>query len=317
LKDRASELVAAYARKMGYDEIVLASTGNAASSMAGITAAYNLKTTIFLPAAAPEAKLIQCLQYGAKLYRVDGNYDTAYDLSLEYSLKYNKLNRNTAYNPLTIEGKKTVSIEIFNDLAKNIDIIFVPVGDGVILSGVIKGFKDLVYTGVLKKLPKIIAVQSEKSRFIYDGFKNDDFNLNYRSTTIADSISVDIARNGYKAVEDIKDVKGDIILVSDDEILKAQKELSTLAGVFAEPAASTSYAGFLKYFSLVEENDFDNKDSNDKNKNFNPFEKGMIKDLNIIILITGSGLKDLKNAAKVIKIPEKYPYKKLKQLLDI
>lgn len=289
LKDRASYLVAAFAKKFNFKEIVLASTGNAASSMAGIAAAFGLKTTIFLPENAPKAKLIQCLQFGAKLIPVKGNYDSAYDLSLEYSLKYNKLNRNTAYNPMTIEGKKTVAIEMFNQLKKfnkeneknlNIDYVFVPVGDGVILSGVIKGFLDLKYTNALKKFPKIIAVQSDKSSFIYNGFKHNDFNLSYKATTIADSISVDIARNGYKAVNDLKKVNGDVILVSDNEILSAQLELSKLAGVFSEPAGATSYAGFLKYREQIK------------------------KDETVAILITGNGLKDLNNASKLIKIPE-------------
>ena len=118
LKDRASFLVSAFAAKFGIDEIVLASTGNAGSSMAGVGAAAGQKVTLFLPKAAPKAKLIQALQYGARVFRVDGSYDDAYDLSLAYTAKFGGLSRNTAYNPMTIEGKKTVSLEVFRQLGR-------------------------------------------------------------------------------------------------------------------------------------------------------------------------------------------------------
>ncbi|MED5435254.1 MAG: pyridoxal-phosphate dependent enzyme, partial [SAR324 cluster bacterium] len=118
LKDRASFLVAAFARKHHIREVVVASTGNAGSSMAGVGAAAGLKVKLFLPKTAPPAKMIQALQYGADLVLADKNYDQAFSLSLEYSNTRGGMNRNTAYNPMTIEGKKTVSIELFNQLKK-------------------------------------------------------------------------------------------------------------------------------------------------------------------------------------------------------
>ena len=105
-KDRASFLVSALARKFGRNRIVLASTGNAGSSMAGIGAAAGQEVILFLPEAAPRAKLVQALQYGATVYRVAGSYDLAYELSLAYSARFGGMNRNTGFNPMTIEGKK-------------------------------------------------------------------------------------------------------------------------------------------------------------------------------------------------------------------
>jgi len=134
-KDRASWLVAAFARKFGLKEIALASTGNAASSMACVGAAAGLKITVFLPVSAPAAKRVQVLQYGAELREVQGTYDQAFDESLAYSAATGVLSRNTAYNPLTIEGKKTASFEIVRDLGTAPDHVFVPTGDGVILAG--------------------------------------------------------------------------------------------------------------------------------------------------------------------------------------
>lgn len=281
-KDRASFLVSAFAKKFGLQEIVLASTGNAASSMAGIAASAGQKAFIFMPSTAPKAKLVQCLQYGATLIPIQGDYDKAFDLSLKFSEKTGFLNRNTAYNPMTIEGKKTSAFELVSQL-KNIDYIFLPAGDGVVLSGVIKGFLDLQFLGLVKKLPKIIAVQAEGSRFLFDAFHFDKWNLQYKADTVADSISVNVARNGYCAVADLKTVNGDIVLVSDDEILSAQKLLSQKTGIFCEPSSAASFAGLLKMKETIS------------------------KDATVVCLLTGNGLKDIDSAIKKVNFPKTFP----------
>ncbi|MDR3611779.1 MAG: threonine synthase [Ignavibacteriaceae bacterium] len=281
-KDRASFLVSAFAKKFGLDEIVLASTGNAASSMAGIGAAAGQKIFIFMPSTAPKAKLIQCLQYGATLIPIKGNYDKAFDLSLQFSEITGYLNRNTAYNPMTIEGKKTSSFEITAQLKKNADYVFVPVGDGVVLSGVIKGFNDLKFLGLINRVPKIIGVQSDKSKFIYEAFKNGNYDLSYKATTIADSISVDVARNGYGAVYDLRNVNGDIITVSDEEILSAQRYISMNTGIFCEPSSAAAAAGFLKTKDYMQ------------------------RESTVVILLSGHGLKDIESASKIVDLPETY-----------
>lgn len=281
-KDRASFLVSAFAKKFGLHEIVLASTGNAASSMAGIAAAAEQKAFIFMPATAPKAKLVQCLQYGATLIPIQGNYDKAFDLSLKFSERTGFLNRNTAYNPMTIEGKKTSSFELVSQL-KKIDYVFLPAGDGVVLSGVIKGFHDLQFIGLIKNFPKIIAVQAEGSRFLFDAFHFNKWNLQYKANTVADSISVNVARNGYCAVSDLKAVNGDVVLVSDDEILSAQKLLSQKTGIFCEPSSAASFAGLMK------------------------MKEKISKDTVVVCLLTGNGLKDIDAAIKKINFPNAFP----------
>ena len=194
-KDRASYLVSAFAKERNIDTIIAASTGNAGSSLAGICASQNQKAIIFLPAAAPKAKLTQIVMYGAKIIPVDGNYDSAFDLSIAVSEKFGYYNRNTAFNPLTIEGKKTVSLEIFSQFPNGLpDKIFVSVGDGVIIAGVYKGFEDLLMLGLIDKIPEIIAVQAETSSNLIDNLDRADFKV-VPATTKADSISVDIPRN--------------------------------------------------------------------------------------------------------------------------
>lgn len=284
-KDRASFLVAAYARKKGIREIALASTGNAASSMAGVGAAAGLKITVFLPKAAPAAKRIQVLQYGAELRQVDGTYDKAFDESLAYTKATGTLSRNTAYNPLTIEGKKTVSFEILSDLAARgapaPDHVFVPTGDGVILAGVYKGFEDLVRLGRIPKVPVVWACQAKGSSAIARALQSGGFGDPVPSSTIADSISVDVPRNGTLALAKLKKHAGRAVTVTDEEILSAQRTLAGTTGLFAEPSSSAAAAGFFKVKGELDPSS------------------------TVVLLVTGSGLKDVKSAAHGLGISER------------
>jgi threonine synthase len=284
-KDRASWLVAAFAHQHGAQEIVLASTGNAASSMAAVGAAAGLSIKVFLPALAPVAKRIQVLQYGAELVSVDGNYDQAFDLSREYSDRTGALSRNTAYNPLTIEGKKTVAFEIIDDLAKAganaPDHVFVPVGDGVIIAGVYRGFENLLELGRIAKIPTLWACQAQGSSAIARALTaphaaDDPFGPPCPSHTLADSIAVDVPRNGLHALSKLKKYDGRAVVVTDDEILAAQKALASGSGLFAEPSSCTAFAGWIKVQATL------------------PREESCL------LLITGSGLKDIKAAAQCL-----------------
>jgi threonine synthase len=242
--------------------------------MAGIGAAAGLNVKIFIPSSAPKAKRVQALQYGAEVVEVDGNYDRAYDLSLEYTKVHQVLSRNTAYNPLTIEGKKTAALEIFKQLGRAPDRVFIPAGDGVILGGVYKGFQDLLQLGFIESMPTIYAVQASGSNAISHAFREGSFRKSYTSHTIADSIAVDVPRNGYFAIKYLKKYNGQCVEVTDVEILEAQKKLASSTGLFAEPAASAAFAGFIK------------------------IKDDIPPDSNVVLLITGSGLKDIDAAMK-------------------
>jgi threonine synthase len=280
-KDRASAIVSAWAKENAINTIITASTGNAGSSLAGICSSQGQRSVVFVPAAAPLAKLTQIVMYGATIIPVNGTYDQAFDLSVKASEMFGFYNRNTAYNPLTIEGKKTVSFELFGDLNRQIpDRVFVPVGDGVIISGVYKGFEDLLNLGIIEKMPVIVAVQAEGSCNLINNIGKEVFRVT-ASDTLADSISVDIPRNYFMAVDYLKQYQGEYITVSDDQILQASVKLSRSCGIFAEPAAVAAFAGLLKY----------------KTKELIP------DDSKNVVLLTGSGLKDLKFVQPVIKLP--------------
>ncbi|MFC2104386.1 threonine synthase [Bacteroidota bacterium] len=295
-KDRASAIVSAYAKEKSFETIVAASTGNAGSSLAGLCAAQGQKAIIMVPESAPLAKLTQIIMYGATIIPVKGTYDDAFDLSIKATEEFGWYNRNTAFNPFTIEGKKTVSYEIFDQLNETIpNRIFVPVGDGVIISGVYKGFEDLLNLKLIDKIPTIIAVQSKGSDNLTRNIDKEKFEIK-PSNTVADSISVDIPRNFNMTKQFIKKYKGEYLTVSDEAILESSAILSRNTGLFVEPAAATSFAGFLKYHQ-------ENKlDKNSKN----------------VVLLTGSGLKDLNSVQKILNIPEsiKPTIDNLKKLLS-
>ncbi len=280
-KDRASGIVSAYAKENNLQTIIAASTGNAASSLAGICASQGQEAVVIVPAAAPLAKLTQVIMYGAKVIIVNGNYDDAFDLSVEATKHFGWYNRNTAFNPLTIEGKKTVSFELFDQLNETIpDRIFVPVGDGVILSGVYKGFEDLMKLEMIKKVPVIVAVQADCSDNLISNLEKETF-VSKGCYTVADSIAVDYPRNFYMARDYLKKYKGEWIVVTDEEIIAASKSLSKNTGLFAEPASAAAIAGMIKYkeFGMIPE----------QSKN--------------VVLLTGSGLKDIQAMQNYITIP--------------
>jgi threonine synthase len=246
LKDRASFLVVAEAARLNEKTVVCASTGNAASSLAAVCAAAGRRAVIFVPQSAPRAKLVQMLICGARVIPVRGSYDDAFRLSLEYTRRRGGLNRNTAYHPLTIEGKKTAGLEIFAQNGMRVpDAIVVPVGDGVIINGVYKAFYDLRAAGLCERLPRLVAVQAESSAAIHNYIVSGSFKPAASPATIADSISVSVPSNPDLARRAVQESGGFSLAVSDESIMEAQAILAREAGIFAEPAAAAAPAALL------------------------------------------------------------------------
>ncbi|MFC2136428.1 pyridoxal-phosphate dependent enzyme [Bacteroidota bacterium] len=267
-KDRASSLVALKAIQLGISEIAAASTGNAGSSLAGICAKLGLISHLFVPEQIPSAKRVQIQSYGANIYLVKGDYDEAFDLCLEIANENGWYNRNTAYNPLTIEGKKSAAYDMFIALDGNLpDYIFIPVGDGVIIGGIYKGLRELKQIGFIEELPKLVAVQSEKSDGLVRYLQTNKFEYK-PATTIADSLNAGAPRNLYMAANAVNESCGRGVSVTDNEILNAQRDIAAEWGILAEPAAAASLAGFQKM------------------KSEGSLPKGSTK----MILLTGNGL---------------------------
>ncbi|MCG2766812.1 MAG: threonine synthase [Chloroflexota bacterium] len=282
-KDRASAVGVAKARELGREIITAASTGNAASSLAGLAASVGIETYIFVPETAPQAKIAQLLVFGAHVIMVRGTYDQAFDLCLQASEEYGWYSRNTAYNPYLSEGKKTAALEVCEQLGWQApDKIFVSVGDGCIIGGLWKGLKDLQALGFIDRLPQLIGVQAEGSAVLAEAWERSSEEIKpIVPDTLADSISVGIPRDRIKALRAVRETEGEYVTVSDEEILDAMLVLARSAAVFAEPAGATGYAGLAK---MAREGRID------------PSER-------VVVLVTGNGLKDVKSAIQATGAP--------------
>jgi len=298
-KDRASAIVVARAQQVGVETVVTASTGNAGAALAGMAAAAGLPAVILAPNTAPPAKVAQLLMFGARVFLVEGTYDQAFDLTLEAAQAFGWYCRNTGHNPFTAEGKKTAAFEICEQFTAAVggdpagggkwsapDAVFVSVGDGNIISGLDIGFENLRQLGWIDHVPRLFGVQSEKSAAIYNAFVAGAQKIvPVRATTLADSISVDLPRDGLRALRAVRRSGGACLAVADEDILVAMRVLAREAAVFAEPAGAAAYAGLGP-----------------------AVERGLVSAQDrVVVLNTGSGLKDVKSAmqaagaAKVIE----------------
>jgi threonine synthase len=288
-KDRASAVVVARAQQIGAETVVTASTGNAGAALAGMAAAAGQPAVILAPKTAPPAKVAQLLMFGARVFLVEGSYDQAFDLTLEAAREFGWYCRNTGYNPFTAEGKKSVAFEICEQFTRAQtggadpkrrqwdapEAIFVSVGDGNIISGLHKGLKDLLELGWIEHMPRLFGVQSTGSAAVYNAFvRGVEMIEPVSATTMADSISVDLPRDGVRAVRAARETHGAYLAVEDEAILAAMRDLAREAAVFAEPAGATAYAGLVQAQQ----------------------QRLLSPEWRVLVLNTGNGLKDVRAA---------------------
>jgi len=267
----------------GDQVVTTASTGNAAAALAGLCAAVDQPNVIFVPRTAPQAKVAQLLAYGATVFLVDGTYDQAFELCLEVAQAFGWYNRNTAYNPYMSEGKKTAAFEICEQLDWHPpDAILIPVGDGCIIGGIHKGLRDLLSLGWIDRMPRLIGVQASGSAPLADAWERGleaQEMAPVEAHSVADSIVAGLPRDRIKALNAARQTGGAYVRVDDDEILAAIPVLAQGCGVFAEPAAAAAYAGLVR---AIEQDLIAPEDR-------------------VVVLATGSGLKDVASAMKAVQ----------------
>jgi threonine synthase len=292
-KDRASAIAVVKTRELGYEMVTTASTGNAAAALSGLSAAVSQPNVIFVPRTAPQAKVAQLLAYGSTVLLVDGTYDQAFDLCLEAARAFGWYNRNTAYNPYMSEGKKTAAYEICEQLTisnlqpptsslQSPDVILIPVGDGCIIGGIHKGLRDLLALGWIDHMPRLIGVQATGSSPLVDAWERglEGWDMEpVEAHSVADSIVAELPRDRIKALRAVRETGGAFVRVDDDEILSAIPAMAQGCGVFAEPAAAAAYAGLVR---AVED------------ERIAPNDR-------VVVLATGSGLKDVASAMKAVE----------------
>jgi threonine synthase len=282
LKDRASSVGVVKAREKRRGIIACASTGNAASSCAGMAASMGMRSVIFVPERAPEPKVTQLLIFGATVFRVRGSYEQAFQLCQQACERWGWYNRNSGINPYLVEGKKTVGLEIGEQLGwQPPDWVAVSVGDGCTIAGVWKAFREMKILGLTERTPRMLGVQAEGAAPITTAFRTGEPMRPIEPHTLADSIAVGVPRNWKKALFAVAESGGAMINVSDEEILEAMRSTGRLTGIFAEPAAATSVAGLRR---AVAEGTVGRRSS-------------------VVAVITGNGLKDVQSARSAVAQP--------------
>ena len=280
-KDRASAMGVVKALEKKATRITCASTGNAASSLAGFSAAAGIAATIFVPARAPEAKVAQLLVFGAQVFSVQGTYDQAWELCMQASAEFGWYNRNCAINPYLIEGKKTVSLELAEQFMRLTpgsfpDWVVVSVGDGCTIGGVWKGLREMHILGLIPRLPRILGVQADGCKPFLTAWRDKSNLVPCDADTLADSIAVGHPRNFSKGMSAVTESGGAFISVTDDEILQSIPMLAQKAGVFGEPAGVAGVAGVRR-----------------------AVDSGVIhRSESVAIVMTGNGLKDIQSAIR-------------------
>ena len=274
-KDRASSIAVTKARHAGREIVTCASTGNAAASLSAYAARGGLDCRIFVPGDAPAEKLAQPLVYGADVLAVDGTYDEAYDLSVAVTDAYGWYNRNAAINPFQVEGKRTVGHELAEQSVVHGEVpdwVVFSMGDGCTIAGAWKGFREFSELGYVDDTPRMLGVQSEGSPAIHDAFHGGD--ATDLADTLADSIEVGRPRNTVKACRALEESDGTALVVSDEEILAAEKRLGSTEGIYAEPAGAAPVAGVER-----------------------ALRDGVVRpDETVVVCVTGFGLKDSESA---------------------
>jgi threonine synthase len=281
-KDRASAVGVARAILKKAKVVACASTGNAASSLAGAAAAVGMPCVIFVPQAAPEPKVAQLLVFGARVVRVQGSYDETWEMCQRACERHGWYNRNAAVNPSLVEGKKTCGLEIAEQVGDEVpDWVAVSVGDGCTIAGIWKGLVEMKALGFVPRLPKLLAVQAQGARPLVDAFRDERDLVPGPAETLADSICVGHPRNWRKALRAVRESHGAFVAVPDEAILEAMRESGKRAGIFGEPAGIAGIAGLRAAVS----------------------ERIVGARAYALSVMTGSGLKDTRSAMRATGKP--------------
>lgn len=277
-KDRPVAVGISKAVDFGYKKVVTASSGNGAAAVAAYAARAGLDATVLVPESTPIEKVMQTLAYGAKVIKVEGPYSNCFSLAKKLSEAQNFYNITTTfYNPYTVEGDKLVGYELFENLQGAADAVFVPIGAGPLLVGIYKGYLDYKHAYPISKIPKMVGVQAEGNNPIVQAFREGSIvHPENNPQTIAGGIAdglVGYEQDGDYTLKIIRESQGYAVDASDERILEAKRWLAVDEGLFVEPSAAAAIAGLV---TAIEEDRVGSQEC-------------------IVAILTGHGLKDIKN----------------------
>ncbi len=274
-KDRPVGCGMSKAKEMGIDSVVVASSGNGAAAVSAFAASSNMKAKIFVPESTPNEKVEQALFYGAEVCRIPGPYSNSYKAAIESGRKDNSFNLTTTFiNPYTVDGDKQIAYELYSELGFP-DYIFVPIGAGPLLVGILKGYEELKKLNSDSKIPIMVGVQAEGCNPIEKAFKSNRRVVSEKKPkSIAGAICDGLdgyEKDGDYTIDAIKKSGGFSISIKDEEILYWQRELAINEGIFVEPSSASTIAAIFKNKELFIE----------------------LEKTNVVALMTGHGLKDM------------------------
>jgi len=249
-KDRGMTVVITRAVEIGSKSVLCASTGNTSASMATYAAKAGLKAQVLIPKGKiAKGKLLQAIVHGAKITDVDGNFDKALEKARGIAEKKNSVYLANSINPYRIEGQKTVAFEIWEQLGRKIpDCVFVPVGNAGNISAIWKGFKEPTRLKIASKTPRMIGVQASGAAPIATAYATGAEGVIFwkHPETSASAIRIGAPARWKGALAAVRESKGAMLVVTDGDIVCAQRLLADHEGIFAEPASAASVAGLIK-----------------------------------------------------------------------
>src|SRR5688572_2055650 len=239
-KDRGMTMAISKAKERGAEVVICASTGNTSASAAAYAAKAKMKCVVLLPnGKIALGKLAQALMYGATTIAIEGNFDDAFRIVRELG-ETGKVEVVNSINPVRIEGQKTAAFEICDQLGRAPDIHFLPVGNAGNITAYWRGYKEYHSAGTTERLPRMFGFQAAGSAPIVDGHPIE------HPQTIATAIRIGNPASWQGANNALKESKGHIDKVTDEEILAAYKLIARTDGIFAEPASTAPLAGIIK-----------------------------------------------------------------------
>ena len=251
-KDRGTAVLVNVLRGLGVKRVVEDSSGNAGASLAAYAARSGIEAAIYVPAYASPNKLAQIAVYEARLVKVEGPRERAAQ-AVQEAAAQGAYYASHYYNPFTLEGLKTIAYEIWEQLGERApDNLVLPVGQGTLLLGAYRGFKDLLTVGLIERLPRLFAVQAEPCAPLYEAYQRglDDAFPIEKGQTVAEGISIAQPVRGRQVLAAVRETGGAVLAVSDEETLRARDELAR-CGLYVEPTSAVAIAALLRLRGLI------------------------------------------------------------------
>jgi len=250
-KDRGAAVLISKTKELGIKKVVEDSSGNAGSAIAAYCAKAGIECEIYVPQSTAPGKLVQIQAYGATLKKVKGSRERTAEVAMETASKITYVSHY--WNPFFLQGTKTFAFEIWEQMElKAPDTLVLPVGHGTLFLGAYIGFKELKEAGKVKKIPRLVGVQSASCAPLYYAFKkgsNEAVPIK-KGETVAEGIAIARPVRGRQILKAIGETGGEILTVTEKEIGVALKEMGR-RGHFIEPTSAATIAGLKKYFKNI------------------------------------------------------------------